>query len=72
MTCEMPACVLCPIVLHCRARRFGDFISAGGVTGTVEAAGLFVTTIDTPDNLRTFVGNNKLFAVKEAAAAKRA
>jgi small conductance mechanosensitive channel len=40
----------------------GDFISAGGVTGTVEEVGLFVTTIDTPDNVRTFVGNNKMFS----------
>jgi small conductance mechanosensitive channel len=45
-----------------RPFKVGDFISAGGVTGTVEAVGLFVTTIDTPDNLRTFVGNNKIFA----------
>ena len=45
-----------------RPFKVGDFISAGGTTGTVESVGLFVTTIDTPDNLRTFVGNNKLFA----------
>src|SRR6187402_998416 len=40
-----------------RPFKVGDFISAGGVTGTVEEVGLFVTTIDTPDNVRTFVGN---------------
>lgn len=45
-----------------RPFKVGDFISAGGVTGTVEAVGLFVTIIDTPDNLRTYVGNNKLFS----------
>jgi small conductance mechanosensitive channel len=45
-----------------RPFKVGDFISAGGTTGTVEEVGLFVTTIDTPDNVRTFVGNNKLFA----------
>ncbi len=45
-----------------RPFKVGDFISAAGVTGTVEAVGLFVTTIDTPDNLRTYVGNNKLFS----------
>ncbi len=39
----------------------GDFVSAGGVTGTVEEVGLFVTTIHTPDNVRTFVGNQKIF-----------
>src|SRR5277367_595737 len=45
-----------------RPFKVGDFISAGGTIGTVEEVGLFVTTIDTPDNVRTFVGNNKLFA----------
>jgi small conductance mechanosensitive channel len=44
-----------------RPFKVGDFISAGGITGTVEEVGLFVTTVDTPDNIRTFVGNNKLF-----------
>jgi small conductance mechanosensitive channel len=45
-----------------RPFKVGDFISAGGITGTVEEVGLFVTTVDTPDNVRTFVGNNKLFS----------
>jgi small conductance mechanosensitive channel len=45
-----------------RPFKVGDFISAGGVVGTVEAIGLFVTSIDTPDNLRTYVGNNKVFS----------
>jgi small conductance mechanosensitive channel len=40
----------------------GDFICAGGVTGTVEEIGLFVTTINTPDNVRTIIGNNKIFS----------
>ena len=40
----------------------GDFVSGGGVLGTVNDIGLFVTSITTPDNVRTFVGNNKLFA----------
>ena len=40
----------------------GDFITAGGVTGTVEEIGLFVTTLNTPDNVRTIIGNNKIFA----------
>lgn len=40
----------------------GDFVTAGGVTGTIEAVGLFVTTIDTLDNVRTIVGNNKIFS----------
>ena len=45
-----------------RPFKVGDFISAGGISGTVEEVGLFVTTVDTPDNVRTFVGNNKLFS----------
>jgi small conductance mechanosensitive channel len=45
-----------------RPFKVGDFISAGGTTGTVEEVGLFVTTVHTPDNVRTYVGNNKLFA----------
>ncbi|MGD1904891.1 MAG: mechanosensitive ion channel family protein [Leptolyngbyaceae cyanobacterium] len=40
----------------------GDFITAGGVTGTVHEIGLFVTTIDQMDNVRTIVGNNVLFS----------
>ncbi|MDX2149382.1 MAG: mechanosensitive ion channel family protein [Bryobacteraceae bacterium] len=44
-----------------RPFKVGDFISAGGVVGTVEEIGLFVTTINTPDNVRTYVGNNKIF-----------
>jgi small conductance mechanosensitive channel len=45
-----------------RPFKVGDFISAGGTVGTVEEIGLFVTTINTPDNVRTYVGNNKLFS----------
>lgn len=40
----------------------GDFITAGGVTGTVKEIGLFVTSIDTLDNVRTIVGNNTIFS----------
>ena len=38
----------------------GDFITAGGVTGTVKEIGLFATSINTPDNVLTIVGNNKV------------
>jgi small conductance mechanosensitive channel len=44
-----------------RPFKVGDFVSAGGVTGTVDAIGLFGTTINTPDNVRTIIGNNKVF-----------
>ena len=40
-----------------RPFKAGDFISAGGITGTVEEVGLFVTTVDTPDNIRNFSTN---------------
>src|SRR5436190_13636546 len=44
-----------------RPFKVGDFVSAAGVTGTVDAIGLFGTTINTADNVRTIVGNNKVF-----------
>ena len=40
--------------------KVGDFITAGGVTGTVKEIGLFVTTINTPDNVLNIVGNSKV------------
>ncbi|MDX2272949.1 MAG: mechanosensitive ion channel family protein [Cyanobacteriota bacterium] len=45
-----------------RPFKVGDFISAGGVVGTVKEIGLFVTTLTTLDNIVTFVGNSKLFS----------
>ena len=45
-----------------RPFKVGDFITAGGVTGTVEEIGLFVTTMHTADNICTYVGNNKIFS----------
>lgn len=45
-----------------RPFKVGDFICAGGVTGTVAEIGLFASTIDTPDNIHTVVGNNKILA----------
>jgi small conductance mechanosensitive channel len=49
-------------LLILRPFKIGDFIQAGGITGTVQEIGLFVTTVDTPDNVRTFVGNAKIMA----------
>jgi small conductance mechanosensitive channel len=40
----------------------GDMITAAGVTGDVREIGLFATTIDTVDNLRIVVGNNKILS----------
>ena len=45
-----------------RPFKVGDMISAGGNTGDVEEIGLFVTTLKTADNLRVYVGNNKIFS----------
>jgi len=43
-----------------RPFKTGDFVNAGGVTGTVHEIGMFATSFDTPDNVRTIVGNNKV------------
>ena len=48
-------------IIVLRPFKVGDFICAGGVTGTVTEIGLFVTAINTPDNVLTLVGNNKIF-----------
>jgi small conductance mechanosensitive channel len=45
-----------------RPFKAGDFIQGGGTIGTVQEIGLFATSVDTPDNVRTFIGNAKLFA----------
>lgn len=42
--------------------KVGDFVTAGGIMGTVHEIGLFVTYIDTLDNVRHIVGNGKIFA----------
>ncbi len=41
--------------------KVGDFVVVGGVMGTVEEIGLFVTSINTLDNIRNIVGNGKIF-----------
>jgi small conductance mechanosensitive channel len=45
-----------------RPFKVGDIITGGGATGLVREIGLFVTTLDTRDNIRIFVGNNKLLS----------
>ena len=44
-----------------RPLKVGDFVTVGGVTGTVTELGLFTTTLNTPDNVQTIIGNNKVF-----------
>lgn len=45
-----------------RPFKVGDFISAGDVIGTVREIGLLVTSIDTMDNIHTFVGNSRILS----------
>ena len=45
-----------------RPYKVGDFINAGGSLGTVRELGLFATTVLTPDNVLTVVGNSKVFS----------
>ncbi|WP_447753762.1 mechanosensitive ion channel family protein [Pseudomonas nicosulfuronedens] len=49
-------------IIVLRPFKVGDFVSAGGVVGTVKEIGLFATAINTPDNVLTLVGNNKIFS----------
>jgi small conductance mechanosensitive channel len=44
-----------------RPIKVGDFVTIAGVTGTVKEIGLFVTAVNTLDNVCTIVGNNKIF-----------
>jgi small conductance mechanosensitive channel len=49
-------------MLVLRPFKVGDFVTAGGITGTVKELGLFATTLVTPDNVVTLIGNGKVFA----------
>lgn len=49
-------------IMVLRPFKVGDFVSAGGTTGTVKEVGLFVTAITTLDNVVNLVGNNKIFS----------
>jgi len=46
----------------CARSKVGDFVSVGGVSGTIHELGLFGTTIVTPDNVLTLIGNGKIFS----------
>jgi small conductance mechanosensitive channel len=48
-------------MLVLRPFKVGDFVSASGVTGTLQQLGLFGTTILTPHNVVTLIGNTKIF-----------
>jgi small conductance mechanosensitive channel len=45
-----------------RPFKVGDVISVAGTTGLVHSIGLFVTALDTGDNVRTYIGNGKIFS----------
>jgi len=45
-----------------RPMKVGDFVTVAGITGTVVELGLFTTTLNTPDNVHTIIGNNKIFS----------
>ncbi|GAA5173780.1 mechanosensitive ion channel family protein [Niveibacterium umoris] len=44
-----------------RPFKVGDYVKVGGIEGTVMEVGLFASAINTPDNVLTIVGNNKIF-----------
>jgi small conductance mechanosensitive channel len=45
-----------------RPFKVGDAITAGGVSGTVMEIGMFSTVLNTPDNVRVYIGNNAVFS----------
>ncbi|MDD4963029.1 MAG: mechanosensitive ion channel family protein [Gallionella sp.] len=45
-----------------RPFKVGDQIVVSGITGVVKEIGLFATTLNTPDNILTLIGNNKIFS----------
>ena len=49
-------------MLVLRPFRIGDFVTVAGITATVHELGLFGTTLLTPDNVLTVIGNGKIFA----------
>ena len=48
-------------MLVLRPFKVGDFVQIAGITGTIHELGLFGTTVVTPDNVLTLVGNGKVF-----------
>lgn len=48
------------MLLTFRPFKIGDFVEAGGVSGTVEEVGVFLSILSTPDNIRIIVPNSKI------------
>ncbi len=49
-------------LLVLRPYQVGDYVMVGGIEGTVVELGLFGTTLTTPDNVKTIVGNGKVMS----------
>jgi small conductance mechanosensitive channel len=47
-------------LLVLRPYQVGDYVNVGGAEGTVLELGLFGTTLNTPDNVKTVIGNSKV------------
>lgn len=47
-------------LLVLRPYQVGEYVMVGGIEGTVVELGMFGTTLNTPDNVRTIVGNTKV------------
>lgn len=58
------------MLLLFRPFQVGDYIEAAGTAGTVEAVGLFSTTLNTPDNVKILVPNSSVYGqtIKNFAA----
>jgi small conductance mechanosensitive channel len=58
------------MLLLFRPFHVGDYIDAGGTAGSVEAIGLFYTTLNTPDNVKILLPNSSVFGqtIKNYAA----
>ncbi|MEO1657101.1 MAG: mechanosensitive ion channel domain-containing protein [Pseudomonadota bacterium] len=50
------------LLLAFRPFKIGDFINAGGQSGTVEEVNLFTTIMNTPDNVRIIVPNGDIYS----------
>jgi len=48
------------MLLTFRPFQVGDFVDAGGTSGSVEEIGVFTTILRTPDNIRIIVPNSKI------------
>jgi small conductance mechanosensitive channel len=58
------------MLLVFRPFQVGDYIEAGGSAGSVEAIGLFTTTLNTPDNVKILIPNSSVYGqtIKNYAA----